>query len=235
MPSLWPVVLLATLLALAACSGGMPVAQERLPVPTVAFSSTPMPLPTPASTSAPAHTPTFTSTLIVTPSPTSTATSPPAPTPTPTQAPTFTPSPVPPSVTPTATDVSLPATPVPTFTPAPPQPPARRFAAIGSAQPDFSHPCPGCPKAHGYITGRVVDVAGNPLSGVRLVCFNDWHRYPVVASKGGGEYDFPILQAEAVWFVVVVDEHDQPLSEEVPVRFNPQEACWYRLEWQRTD
>ena len=80
-----------------------------------------------------------------------------------------------------------------------------------------------------------MDAAGNPLPGVRLLCYNDWHRYPVVASKGGGEYDFPIIQAEAVWFVLVVDENNQPLSAEAPVSFNPQEACWYRLDWRRTD
>jgi len=81
----------------------------------------------------------------------------------------------------------------------------------------------------------VVDKEGNGLVGVRLVCYNDWHRYPVVGTKGGGEYDFPILQAEATWYVVVLDGEDQPISPEAPVYFNPLEACWYRLDWQRID
>jgi hypothetical protein len=110
-----------------------------------------------------------------------------------------------------------------------------RYHPLGPAQPDLSQPCPGCPRAPGYITGRVVDVGGNPLVGVRLACYNDWHRYPVVGSKGGGEYDFPILQAEATWYVVVLDEADRPISPEAPVHFNPLEACWYRLDWQRID
>ena len=83
--------------------------------------------------------------------------------------------------------------------------------------------------------GRVVDKEGNGLVGVRLVCYNDWHRYPVVGTKGSGEYDFPILQAEAIWYVVVLDGADQPISPEAPVYFNPLEACWYRLDWQRID
>lgn len=110
-----------------------------------------------------------------------------------------------------------------------------RYHPVGPAQPDLSQPCPGCPRAPGYIVGRVVDAGGNPLPGVRLVCYNDWHRYPVVGSKGAGEYDFPVLQAEATWYVVILDEADQPVSPEAPVHFNPLEACWYRLDWQRTD
>ncbi len=110
-----------------------------------------------------------------------------------------------------------------------------RYAPIGTAQPDLSQPCPGCPRAPGYITGRVVDANGAGLAGVRLLCYNDWHRYPVVGSKGGGLYDFPILQAEATWYVEILDQADQPLSPAVPVNFNPQEACWYRLDWQGVD
>jgi len=110
-----------------------------------------------------------------------------------------------------------------------------RFLPIGPAQPDLSQPCPGCPRAPGYIIGRVVDAADRPLPGVRLVCYNSWHRYPVVGTKGGGEYDFPIIQAEATWYVVVLDEADQPLSPPVPVGYDPLVACWYRLDWQRVD
>jgi hypothetical protein len=110
-----------------------------------------------------------------------------------------------------------------------------RYLPACPAQPDLSQPCPGCPRAPGYIVGRVVDASGNPVAGVRLVCYNDWHRYPVVASKGSGEYDFPILQTEATWIVVVLNETDQRISPETTVHFNPLEACWYRLDWQRLD
>ncbi len=105
----------------------------------------------------------------------------------------------------------------------------------GPAQPDPSHPCPGCPKAPAYIVGHVHDAAGNPLAGVRLVCYNEWHRYPVVASKAGGEYDFAIIQAETTWYVVVLDQADQPISPEVAVRFDPRETCRYILDWRRAD
>jgi len=78
-----------------------------------------------------------------------------------------------------------------------------------------------------------VDAGGNALPGVRLVCYNEWHRYPVVASKGSGEYDFNINQAETTWYVVVVDQADQPVSPEAAVRFNPAESCRYILNWQQ--
>jgi hypothetical protein len=163
-------------------------------------------------------------------------------------APTHTDTPIP---SPTASATLMPPSPMPTetVTPSPvaatpvPGPGEAdetgqtpyRYHPLSPAQPDSSQPCPGCPRAPGYIAGRVVDAGGNPLPGVRLVCYNDWHRYPVVGSKGGGEYDFPILQAEATWYVVILDESDQPISPEVPVHFNPLEACWYRLDWQRID
>jgi hypothetical protein len=157
---------------------------------------------------------------------------------TPTPSPTASATPAPPSPTPTET-----LTPTPAAATSMPSPEGAdesgqasyRYYPLGPAQPDLSQPCPGCPRAPGYITGRVVDAGGNPLPGVRLVCYNDWHRYPVVGSKGGGEYDFPILQAEATWYVVILDEADRPISSEAPVHFNPLEACWYRLDWQRID
>ena len=68
---------------------------------------------------------------------------------------------------------------------------------------------------------------------VRGACvYNDWHRYPVVASKGDGWYDFPIIQAPAVWYVAVLDEADQPISPVGSVDFDVSVACWYRLDWQ---
>ena len=70
---------------------------------------------------------------------------------------------------------------------------------------------------------------------MRLVCYNEWHRYPVVASKAGGEYDFPITQADTTWYVVVLNQADEPISPEVPVPFSLQESCRYILDWQRVD
>ena len=101
----------------------------------------------------------------------------------------------------------------------------------------MSHPCPECPRAPAYIIGTVRDAGGNPLGGVRLVCYNDWHRYPVVGSKGGGEvgqYDFPIIQATATWYVVVLDEADCPISSEAAVDFDPLVSCRYIQDWRRT-
>jgi hypothetical protein len=200
------------------------------PAPTAARSPWPTPAAPPGyevKTAAPAltHTATLTPSLAASatpapPSPTASATpAPPAPTPTET----VTPTPVAATYVPSSERVDESG-----------QTPYR-YHPLGPAQPDLSQPCPGCPRAPGYITGRVVDAGGNPLPGVRLACYNDWHRYPVVGSKGGGEYDFPILQAEATWYVVVLDEADRPLSPKAPVHFNPLEACWYRLDWQRID
>jgi hypothetical protein len=103
------------------------------------------------------------------------------------------------------------------------------------AQPDPSHPCPSCPKAPAYIVGHITDAGGRPLAGVRLVCYNEWHRYPVVASKGGGEYDFLIIQADTTWYVVVLDQNDQPISPEAPVTVDLLKSCRYMLDWRRMD
>jgi len=179
----------------------------------------------------PSHTPT--------PEPTQTATLTPIP-PTTTPSHTATPSPSPtPTTTPVPSKTPLPptATRAPTATRTPPPPTATpspyRFLPAGPAQPDPSNPCPGCPYAPAYIVGRITDAAGNPLSGVRLACYNEWHRYPVVASKAGGEYDFAINQAETTWYVVVLDQNDQPISPEVAVHFDPHETCRYILDWRR--
>jgi hypothetical protein len=110
---------------------------------------------------------------------------------------------------------------------------SHRFLPAGPARPDPSHPCPGCPFAPAYIVGRVLDSAGNPLPGVRLACYNDWYRYPVVTSKESGEYDVALSQGETTWYVVVVDQEDRPISPVVAVPFIPAEACRYILDWQR--
>jgi hypothetical protein len=204
------------------------------PTPTLIAAHSPSPMLTasfiPTSPSPALGTPPGYETRMAAPAPTHTGTPIPSPTASATLAP---PSPMP-TETVTPSPVAAMPAPSPEEADETGQTPYR-YHPLSPAQPDPSQPCPGCPRAPGYIAGRIVDAGGNPLPGVRLVCYNDWHRYPVVGSKGGGEYDFPILQAEATWYVVILDETDQPISPAVPVHFNPLEACWYRLDWQRID
>ena len=89
--------------------------------------------------------------------------------------------------------------------------------------------------APAYIVGRVADAAGNALAGVRLACYNEWYRYPVVVSKESGEYDVAVNQAQTTWIVVVLDQADRPISPEVALAFDPAEACRYILDWRRVD
>ena len=204
-----------------------------VPAPTRAAGSIPYSLPTPTPT------PTLTSRPTDTPAPLRSDTPTTVP-PTVTPLPTETPSPLPPTRTPTPTSTPRPptGTPVSTLTrtlPSPTAASAHRFLPVLPAQPDPSHPCPGCPRAPAYIVGHVTDASGNPLAGVRLVCYNDWHRYDVVASKGGGEYDFPITQADTTWYVVVLDQSDHPISPRAPVTVTLTESCRYTLNWQRVD
>jgi hypothetical protein len=180
------------------------------PMPTVTSTGTPTETPSPTATS------TATPTLTATPNPTDTPTM----TQMPTATSTFTPMP-------TSTPV------LPTDTPTP----SYQFLPDGPARPDMSHPCPGCPRAGAYIIGTVRDAGGNPLGGVRLVCYADWHRYPVVGSKGGGEvgqYDCRIDQANATFYVVVLDETDRPISPEAAVDFDLLVSCRYIQDWRRT-
>jgi hypothetical protein len=200
-------------------------------LPTATASSTPAAGSTLARGSVPAAGSTPPS-LPPTPSPSGTPSPVPSQTCTPSGTPTASPGPPPPTFTPTAKPASVLPTPTPEDVAAQV---AYRYLPLGTPQPELSQPCPGCPRAPGYVVGRVVDVGGNPLPGVRLVCYNSWHHYPVVGTKEGGEYDFPILQARAIWYVVVLDESDQPISPEAAVQFDPLEACWYRLDWQRID
>jgi len=209
---------LVAALLLAACAA--PSRPTSTPVVLAQATATPRQpaTPTPLVVSPVPPSPTATLSLPV-PTCTPSATATPRATATPTPTPTW---PVP---TPTAT---RPATPTPLAAATP------WYIPAGPVQPDLSHPCPGCPLAHVYITGQVRDAAGNPLAGVRLLCYNDWHRYPPVVSKVDGLYDFPIIQAKTTWYVVVLDEQDQPRSPIAAVDFDPAVACWYRLDWQRT-
>ena len=189
--------------------------------------------------------PPATPTPIATPTPRPTDTTSPLPTdmptpvsPTETPTPNPTPSPLPPTLAATRTPIPPTQALASTATLRPPTPTptsSYRFLPSLPAWPDPSHPCPSCPKAPAYIVGWVTDAAGNPLAGVRLVCYNDWHRYDVVASKGGGEYDFLIIQADTTWYVVVVDQNDQPISPAAPVTVSLVESCRYVLNRQRVD
>ncbi len=132
----------------------------------------------------------------------------------------------------------------PVVAPPPPEPTsmdtpitAYQFLPDGPARPDMSFPCPGCPKAPAYIVGTVRDAGGNPLEGVRLVCYNEWYRSDAIESKGGndaGRYDFIINQSPATWYVVVLDEANRPISPEAAVNFDPGVAGRYILDWRRT-
>ncbi len=211
--------LIATLILAACAAPGRPTSTPVVPAQATA---TPRPPATPTALAVSAVPPSPTATLsLPVPTCTPSATATPRATATPTPTPTW---PVP---TPTAS-ATRPATPTPLAAATP------WYIPAGPVQPDLSHPCPGCPLAHVYITGQVRDAAGNPLAGVRLLCYNDWHRYPPVVSKVDGLYDFPIIQAKTTWYVVVLDEKDQPRSPIAAVDFDPAVACWYRLDWQRT-
>jgi len=221
--SVMGMMIILSAIGMGACGPGtsipQPVVSESV-VPTetstAALTPTCTPMPTATSTGTPTATPTQPAASTATPTLTATLT--------PTDTPTVT-------VTPTTTSTATPV--LPTDTPTP----AYLFLADGPAQPDMSHPCPECPRAPAYIIGTVRDAGGNPLGGVRLVCYNDWHRYPVVGTKGGGEvgqYDFPIIQAATTWYVVVLDEADRPISPEAAVAFDPLVSCRYIQDWRRT-
>jgi hypothetical protein len=216
------VIILSTM-GMGACGPGTSVPQPVVSEAGVPTETLTVAL-TPTLTLMPTATPTLTPTA--TPSPTATSTA------TPTLTATSTP-----TNTPTATSTAIPE---PTATPVPPTDtptPAYLFIPDGPARPDMSHPCPGCPRAGAYIVGTVRDAGGNPLGGVRLVCYADWHRYPVVGSKGGGEvgqYDCRIDQANATFYVVVLDEADRPISPEAVVDFDLLVSCRYIQDWRRT-
>jgi hypothetical protein len=51
--------------------------------------------------------------------------------------------------------------------------------------------------------------------------------------KGG--FVFNIVQAETTWYVVVLNEADEPISPEAAVPFRVSESCRYILNWQRAN
>ncbi len=85
------------------------------------------------------------------------------------------------------------------------------------AQPVTHHrDCPG----H-YIVGRVLNAAGGPVAGVRLVMVDQWGNRAEAISKSGatdfGMYDFPLNHFANRYTVTVVDGAGRPLSPAVTV------------------
>lgn len=220
--------------------------------PTATNTPTPVPSPTPTPTATPTNTPTRTATN--TPSRTPSRT----PTPTPTVTPVVigTPSELEPPPAPTTqgrppqgVDRIVPgagaatATAAPTRTPAPstttPVPPAP--APGGSTQPPYTmselrhdNACPG-----EYIMGEVIDAAGQPLAGVRIIGVDQWGNFMQAVTKAGqidyGRFDFPIADDGREYYLTVVDEEGAPLSFSVTIPHRMGElseaACHY-ITWQ---
>ncbi|MCS6844697.1 MAG: PBP1A family penicillin-binding protein [Caldilineales bacterium] len=85
------------------------------------------------------------------------------------------------------------------------------------AQPVTHHAqCPG----H-YIVGQVLNSAGAPVAGVHVVLVDQWGNRADAWSKSGpadyGHYDFPINYFANRYFLTVVDEAGNPISETVTV------------------
>lgn len=90
----------------------------------------------------------------------------------------------------------------------------QRFAL---AQPVSHHSqCPG----H-YIVGQALTRAGTPIAGVHIVLVDQWGNRADAWSKSGaadyGHYDFPINHFANRYFLTVVDEAGNPISETVAV------------------
>jgi hypothetical protein len=95
--------------------------------------------------------------------------------------------------------------------------------------------CPGV-----YILGRVVDAAGNPLTGVRLWLVDEWGNESTAQVKTApgeaGRYDFPLFGPPRRYFLSVVDASGHPISPRIEIRHgldaNSQAACHW-ADWQR--
>lgn len=196
------------------------------PSPTPTATATPTMTPTPTATATPTVTPTPTATLF---RPAATATSVPATPSTPaavSQAATATPTvlvgvattaaPITGTTVPTAPPPSSPivapqVSPTATQTP----PPAARtglpYRLLGIAHDDF---CPG-----EYILGQVLNASGAPVAGVRVAYVDQWGNRDSTTTKSVasdyGNYDFPIGARARDFYVTVVDEAGNPLSETI--------------------
>lgn len=198
------------------------------PSPTPTATATPTMTPTPTATATPTVTPTPTATPRV---PVTTATAVPA-TPTApasvTQATTATPTSLVTMATPSApptTGTNVPTAPQPgspivapvvsptaTLTPAPPA--ARTglpYSLLGIAHDDF---CPG-----EYILGQVLNASGAPVAGARVAYVDQWGNRDSTTTKSVatdyGNYDFPIGARARDFYVTVVDEAGNALSETI--------------------
>lgn len=217
------------------------VALYPTPTPTVTATATATPTPTATATPTASATPTITPTPTNTPLPTMTPTPTVTPlvtaTPTPTVTPTYTlaapivqsqqtdvrptiitttvvatgivsaPLPQAPLVGP---DVSPPPTATPTVQPTVPV--VWRYQLLGIAHDDF---CPG-----DYILGQVLNSSGAPVAGVRLTYIDQWGNRDDTSTKSGadfGNYDFPIGARARDFYVTVMDEVGNPLSETIYV------------------
>jgi hypothetical protein len=140
--------------------------------------------------------------------------------------------PVPPTSTPRPRPTQRPTQPGPTPPPPtlPPTLPSFPFRSLG-LQPEQA--TAGCGLLYGYI----YDAGGVPMEGVRVKAFNEWLEIPPAVSKGGtdlGKYDLVLGEQAVTWYVVVVDAAGNPLSGQAIVSWNRDEACRYRLDWQRS-
>lgn len=183
---------------------------------TIAIFPTPSPTPsptrTPTATPTMTPTPTATSTPTMTPTPTATASAPLA---TNQSTPTGTPVAVAGTTVPTAPTPNAPVVaPTTQPTPAANRPIARSdlpYSLLGIAHDDF---CPG-----EYILGQVLNGSGAPVAGVRVAYVDQWGNRDSTTTKSTpadfGNYDFPIGARARDFYVTVVDDAGNPLSETI--------------------
>lgn len=187
---------------------------------------TPSPSPTATATATPTMTPTPTATATPTRTPTPTAT-PSAPTATATAlAPTAVSQGASSGTTPTAVAVAnanvpalpTPAAPIvaPTVSSTPTVPPAAvrtglPYSLLGIAHDDF---CPG-----EYILGQVLNGSGAPVAGARVAYVDQWGNRDSTTTKSTpadyGNYDFPVGARARDFYVTVVDDAGNSLSETI--------------------
>ena len=118
----------------------------------------------------------------------------------------------------------------PTPTPAT-ETPLTLFALAGVRH---DNACPGA-----YILGSVLDAAGAPIAGARLVAVDQWGNTMEAVSKNGqgdyGQFDFPIADVQRDYYVTVVNGDGTPLSVTLAVQHRSGEAanssCHY-VVWQ---
>lgn len=82
---------------------------------------------------------------------------------------------------------------------------------LGVAHDDF---CPG-----EYILGQVLNASGAPVAGVRIGYVDQWGNRDSALTKSVGSdfgnYDFPIGARARDFYIAVVDDAGNPLSETI--------------------